>query len=61
MSDRTSPLYDGTMERTADGGVIRFERRLDYAIRDLMEKIKKDPMGFAAAPPIRPRPLVPIK
>ena len=39
MSDRTSPLYDGTMERTASGGVIRFERRLDYGIRDVWDSI----------------------
>lgn len=25
MTDLTSSRYDGTMERTADGGVIRFE------------------------------------
>jgi uncharacterized protein YndB with AHSA1/START domain len=39
MSDRTSPLYDGTMERTGDGGVIRFERRLEYGIRDVWDAI----------------------
>lgn len=39
MSDRTASLYDGTMERTADGGVIRFERRLDYGIRDVWDAI----------------------
>jgi uncharacterized protein YndB with AHSA1/START domain len=38
MSNSTS-LYDGTVERTADGGVIRFERRLDYAIRDVWDAI----------------------
>ena len=39
MSDRTSSLYDGTMERTADGGVIRFERHLEYGIRDVWDAI----------------------
>jgi uncharacterized protein YndB with AHSA1/START domain len=39
MSDRTTSLYDGTMDDTADGGVIRFERRLDYAIRDVWDAI----------------------
>ena len=39
MSDRTTSLYDGTMERTADGGVIRFERRLEYGIRDVWDAI----------------------
>jgi len=31
--------YDGTLERTADGGVIRFERRLPYPIRDVWDAI----------------------
>ena len=46
MSDRTSSLYDGTMERTADGGVIRFERQLDYGIRDVWDAIT-DPERLA--------------
>jgi uncharacterized protein YndB with AHSA1/START domain len=40
MSDRpTAPTYDGTMERTAEGGVIRFERHLGYPIRDVWDAI----------------------
>jgi len=35
----TSSRYDGTIERTADGGVIRFERRLGYSIRDVWDAI----------------------
>jgi uncharacterized protein YndB with AHSA1/START domain len=35
----TSPSRDGTMERTADGGVIRFERHLEYAVRDVWDAI----------------------
>lgn len=36
----TSPASpDGTMERTADGGVIRFERRLPHPIRDVWDAI----------------------
>jgi uncharacterized protein YndB with AHSA1/START domain len=31
--------YDGTLERTADGGVIRFERHLPYPIRDVWDAI----------------------
>ena len=31
--------YDGTMERTADGGVIRFERHLAHPIRDVWDAI----------------------
>ena len=39
MSNRTNTTYDGTVERTADGGVIRFERRLDYPIREVWDAI----------------------
>jgi uncharacterized protein YndB with AHSA1/START domain len=31
--------HDGTMERTADGGVIRFERQLPYPIRDVWDAV----------------------
>jgi len=31
--------YDGVVERTADGGVIRFERRLGYPIREVWDAI----------------------
>ena len=34
MTDLTS-LYDGTIERTPDGGVIRFERHFAFPIRDV--------------------------
>lgn len=34
MSD-TPPAYDGTLERTADGGVIRFERELAFPIAEV--------------------------
>jgi uncharacterized protein YndB with AHSA1/START domain len=39
MSDLTSSRYDGTMDRTADGGVIRFERQLAHPIRDVWDAI----------------------
>ena len=39
MSDLSSSRYDGTMERTADGGVIRFERHLAYPIREVWDAI----------------------
>jgi uncharacterized protein YndB with AHSA1/START domain len=44
MNDLTSSRYggsryDGTMERTADGGIIRFERRLAYPVRDVWDAI----------------------
>lgn len=38
MSQPTTS-YDGTMERTADGGVIRFERHLAYPIREVWDAI----------------------
>ena len=38
MTDRPSPA-DGTLERTADGGVIRFERHLAHPIRDVWDAI----------------------
>jgi uncharacterized protein YndB with AHSA1/START domain len=31
--------HDGTFERTADGGVIRFERQLPFSIRDVWDAI----------------------
>lgn len=45
MTDRTA-TYDGTMERTADGGVIRFERRLAHPIREVWDAIT-DPARLA--------------
>ena len=38
MSD-LSASYDGTIERTADGGVIRFERHLAFPIREVWDAI----------------------
>jgi uncharacterized protein YndB with AHSA1/START domain len=39
MSDAPSSAYDGVLERTADGGVIRFERHLPYPIREVWDAI----------------------
>jgi uncharacterized protein YndB with AHSA1/START domain len=39
MSNVLPSLYDGTLERTADGGVIRFERHLPYPTRDVWDAI----------------------
>jgi uncharacterized protein YndB with AHSA1/START domain len=39
MTDLPTSHHDGTMERTADGGVIRFERQLGYPIRDVWDAI----------------------
>lgn len=39
MSDLHPSRYDGTIERLADGGVIRFERHFPYPIRDVWDAI----------------------
>jgi len=39
MSDSTTSAYDGTVEQTSDGGVIRFERHLAYSIREVWDAI----------------------
>jgi uncharacterized protein YndB with AHSA1/START domain len=41
MTSRPDPtaLQDGTIERTPDGGVIRFERQLPYPIDDVWDAI----------------------
>ena len=39
MNDVPAASYDGTLERTATGGVIRFERHFPYAVRDVWDAI----------------------
>ncbi|MFN8052556.1 MAG: SRPBCC family protein [Acidimicrobiales bacterium] len=39
MTTPSAAAYDGTIERTADGGVIRFERHLPYAIDDVWDAV----------------------
>lgn len=39
MNNVPTPTYDGTLEGTSEGGVIRFERRLAYPIRDVWDAI----------------------
>ncbi len=39
MTDDTTTRHDGVLERTAAGGVIRFERHLAYDIRDVWDAI----------------------
>ncbi len=46
VNDPTDLAYDGVVERTADGGVIRFERHLPYPIRDVWNAIT-DPERLA--------------
>jgi len=45
MSNVSASSYDGTLERTTDGGVIRFERHLPYPIRDVWDAIT-NPSGW---------------
>ena len=39
MTDDLTTRYDGVLERTADGGVIRFERHLAYDVNDVWDAI----------------------
>ena len=39
MNRSPAPDDDGVVERTADGGVIRFERHLPYPIRDVWDAV----------------------
>src|SRR5690606_21949554 len=39
MTDDLTTRYDGVLERTADGGVIRFERHLAYDVRDVWDAL----------------------
>ena len=39
MNRRPAPGYDGVVERTPDGGVIRFERHLGHPVRDVWDAI----------------------
>ncbi|MGL4178535.1 MAG: SRPBCC family protein [Dermatophilaceae bacterium] len=39
MTDDLTTRYDGVLERTAGGGVIRFERHLAYDVRDVWHAI----------------------
>lgn len=39
MTDDLTTRYDGMLERTPDGGVIRFERHLAYDVRDVWAAI----------------------
>lgn len=43
---QTPATYDGTIERTADGGVIRFERHLRYPIDEVWQAVT-DPARLA--------------
>jgi tricorn protease len=52
---------DVELDLNADGLLHGKDIQLDYAINHLMEQISKDPRDLCPAPPIKPRPLVPLK
>jgi uncharacterized protein YndB with AHSA1/START domain len=39
MTDGADVTYDGTLERTPDGGLIRFERHLPFPLQEVWEAI----------------------
>lgn len=39
MTNRAAASYDGILERTADGGVIRFERHLAFPVEEVWDAI----------------------
>jgi tricorn protease len=52
---------DVELDLPADGFLGGKDAQLDYAIKDLMQKIAKDPKDLVPAPPIQPRPLKAVK
>jgi len=52
---------DVVLDLGPDGFLHGKDVQLDYAVKDLMEKILKDPPKLAPAPPVPPRPLAPEK
>jgi len=52
---------DVVLDLSPDGFLDGSDEQLDYAIQDILKKIAKDPKDLPPAPPIAPRPLVPVK
>jgi tricorn protease len=52
---------DVELDLNADGLIHGNDVQLDYAIDQLLQKIAQDPRDLPKPPPIRPRPLVPVK
>ncbi|HVP38846.1 MAG TPA: S41 family peptidase, partial [Candidatus Saccharimonadales bacterium] len=52
---------DVELDLGPDGLMNGHDTQLDYAIQDLLRKIEKDPRDLPGPPPIRPRPLVPVR
>ena len=51
---------DVELDLPPDGLLSGKDVQLEYAIRDLLQKIAKDPRDLKKAPPIAPRPLKPV-
>ena len=52
---------DVTLDLPPDGFLGGKDAQLDYAIKDLLQKIAKEPRDLVPPPPILPRPLTPVK
>lgn len=52
---------DVELDLPPDGLLHGKDSQLEYAIKDLMQKIAKDPRTLVPAPPILPRPLQPVR
>jgi tricorn protease len=52
---------DVVLDLSPDGFMDGKDEQLEYAIKDLMDKIAKDPKTLAPMPPIAPRPLAPTR
>jgi tricorn protease len=52
---------DVQLDLGPDGFLHGKDVQLDYAIKDLLERIAKNPPALLPAPPVPPRPLVPLK
>jgi tricorn protease len=52
---------DVELDLPPDGFLHGKDAQLDYAIKDLLQKIAKEPRDLVPPPPILPRPLTPVK
>jgi tricorn protease len=52
---------DVVLDLSPDGFMDGKDEQLDYAIKDLMDKIAKDPKNLAPMPPVPSRPLTPTR
>ena len=52
---------DVVLDLAPEGLIHGKDLQLDYAIEHLLKEIAKDPRDLAPAPPIRPRPLQPLR